>query len=73
VPVIVLTVAITLVSVVVGNSEYRAVFPWAAILPVLTGKYPAEFPTFAPIVSILTTSVIGTVGSFIALGRMDIS
>lgn len=73
VPVIIITVAITLVSVVIGNSEYQAVFPWTAILTVVTKKFPAEYPRAVPYVSIIGTSIAGFVASLAYFRRMDVA
>lgn len=72
VPVIVLTVSITLVSIVIGNSEYRAVYPWTAILPIMTGEFPVEYSRWVPYASILVTSLAGFVASLAWFRRMDI-
>lgn len=72
VPVIVLTVSITLVSIVVGNSEYRAVYPWTAIIPIISGDFPPEYSRFVPYVSILATSFAGFIASIVHFNRMDI-
>lgn len=73
VPVIVLAVCITLVSVVIGNSEYRAIFPWTAILPIMSGKYPEEYPRYVPWVSIFAASFAGFAGSIVYFKRMDVN
>jgi bacitracin transport system permease protein len=72
VPVIILTVSITLVSIVIGNSEYRAVYPWTAILPIMTGDFPVEYAKSVPYVSIIGTSLSGFVASIAVFRRMDI-
>lgn len=72
VPVIVLTVSITLVSIVIGNSEYRAVYPWTAIIPIMTGEFPVEYAKAVPYASIIATSLAGFVASIAWFRRMDI-
>jgi bacitracin transport system permease protein len=72
VPVIVFAVCLTLVSVVVGNSEYRSIYPWTAILPIISGKYPPEYPRFVPFLSISIATIGGYAASFLSFRRMDI-
>ncbi|HNY21397.1 MAG TPA: ABC transporter permease [Treponemataceae bacterium] len=72
VPVIAIIVSLTLVSVVIGNSAYQPIYPWTAIIPIVSGKPSAGFPPYAPYLSLFATSFAGFVLSFIRFCRMDI-
>jgi bacitracin transport system permease protein len=73
VPVIVLAVSVTLVGVMVGNSDYCDFYPWTAILSVVSGTPRSSGPFWVPCVSIAATSVAGYAGALLYFTRMDVT
>jgi bacitracin transport system permease protein len=73
VPVIIFTVCITLVSVMVSNSEYQAFYPWTAILSVVMKESRPPCSAIIPYASIYGTSLVSFVASLIFFERMDIT
>jgi bacitracin transport system permease protein len=73
IPVIVITVCLTLVSIMVGNSDYQALYPWTAILTIASTIGSTVYPPWVPYVSIISVSLAGLIGSFVCLNKLDIS
>jgi len=72
VPVLVLTVCLTLVSVVVGNSEYQSVWPWSAVWTILSNAFEGTRAPLAAYASVGCASAAGFVLSVVAINRMEI-
>src|SRR5699024_10950021 len=62
VPTIIFTVVITLINVMGGSSEHRALFPWAAAGDItnhtLHSTYPSEYSYTVIIVTALTGNIV---------------
>lgn len=72
VPVIVFAVSVTLVSVVVGNTQYGALYPWTAIIPIVVKSSASEYAGYVPWLSVAATSAGGYAAAFLKFDRMDI-
>lgn len=72
VPVIVFAVSVTLVSVVVGNTQYGALYPWTAIIPIVVRSGASEYPSYVPWLSFSLASLCGYAAAFLKFDRMDI-
>src|SRR5699024_11555933 len=63
VPTIIFTVVITLINVMGGSSEHRALFPWAAAGDIANHTLPSTYPPEYSYTAIIVTALTG----FIAL------
>lgn len=72
VPTIVFTIIITMVNVMIINSEYIALFPWSAAYVIVKGAFVPEFPPLYSYMAILITAVIGAAGTQLYFSRVDI-
>ncbi|CAM4221494.1 bacitracin transport system permease protein [Paenibacillus endophyticus] len=62
VPAIILTIVITLINVMGGNSEYKGLIPWTAAFDIVNGMLLPEYPAIFSYISIALPSI----GCFIA-------
>ncbi len=72
VPSLVFTIAITMVNVLIGNSEYRVLYPWSAVLVIANKDF---FPEYLPVysyISIFTTSLLGFIVAIIHFKKEEI-
>jgi len=72
VPTIILTVVITLVNVMAGNSEHRALFPWAAAGDIANDTLPPTYPAEYSYIVIAATALIGFITMIVFFRKMDI-
>lgn len=72
VPTIAVTIAITMVNVLISNSEYSALYPWSAILAIATNIFRPEYPPIYSYISIFITSIIGFIATVIYFKKVDI-
>src|SRR5699024_8297988 len=59
VPTIIFTVVITLINVMGGNSEHRALFPWAAAGDIANDTLLPTYPPEYSYIGIVSTALIG--------------
>lgn len=69
---IVFTIAITMVNVLISNSEYSALYPWSAILAIATNIFRPEYSPIYSYISIFITSIIGFITTVIYFKKVDI-
>ncbi|WP_291580311.1 ABC transporter permease [Clostridium sp. UBA6640] len=72
VPTIAFTIAITMVNVLISNSEYSVLYPWSATIAVATNIFRPEYPPIYSYISIFTTFIIGFIAMVIYFRRVDI-
>lgn len=72
VPTIVFTIGITMVNVLISNSEYSVLYPWSATLAVATNTFRPEYPPYYSYVAILATSILGIFAAVLYFKRVDI-
>ena len=72
VPTIVFTIAITMVNVLISNSEYSALYPWSATLVIASNAFHPEYPPIYSYISIFITSIIGFIATISYFNRIDI-
>src|SRR5699024_11784507 len=59
VPTIIFTVVITLINVMGGSSEHRALFPWAAAGDIANHTLPSTYPPEYSYTAIIVTALTG--------------
>jgi bacitracin transport system permease protein len=72
VPTIILTIVITLINVMSGNSEHRALFPWAAAGDIANDTLQPTYPAEISYTIIFATSIIGFIATIIYFKKMDV-
>lgn len=73
VPTIVFTICITMVSILIANSEYRVLYPWSAVETIAKKMFLPEYPPEYSYISIFVTSIIGFVATMIYFKKVDIN
>ncbi len=73
IPTVVFATVVTMANVMVANSEYRALFPWSAVLNVASNTYRPEYPPYYSMISIAITSLVGAVLTLIYFVKTDIN
>jgi len=72
VPTIIFTVVITLINVMGGNSEHRALFPWAAAGDIANNTLPLTYPPEYSYIGITATALIGFTAMIVYFKKADI-
>ncbi|WP_166243313.1 ABC transporter permease [Paenibacillus turpanensis] len=72
VPTIIFTIVITMINVMMANSEHRGLFPWSAVRDIVDGTLPVEHPPEFSYAVIAATSVVGLIASLVYFKRTDI-
>ena len=72
VPTIIFTVVITLINVMGGNSEHRALFPWAAAGDIANNTLPPTYPPEYSYIGIIATALIGFTAMIVYFKKVDI-
>ena len=72
VPTIILTIVITMINVMSGNSEHRALFPWAAAGDIANGTLQQTYPAEISYTIIFITSIIGFISAIVYFKKVDI-
>ncbi|SMO65699.1 ABC transporter permease [Melghirimyces algeriensis] len=72
VPTIIFTVVITLINVMAGNSEHRALFPWYAAGDIANDTLLPTYPPEYSYLSIAATSIIGFISMIVYFKKVDI-
>ncbi len=72
VPSIVFTVALTMVNVLIGNSEYRVLYPWSAVLVIAWHDFITQYPPVYSYLSIFATSLLGLLAAVIYFKKEEI-
>ena len=72
VPTIIFTVVITLINVMGGNSEHRALFPWAAAGDIANDTLLPTYPPEYSYIGIVSTALIGFIAMTVYFKRVDI-
>ena len=72
VPTIIFTVVITLINVMGGNSEHRALFPWAAAGDIANNTLPLTYPPEYSYIGITATALIGFTAMIVYFKKVDI-
>lgn len=69
---IVFTLVITMINVLIIQSEYLVLYPWTAVHVIATNSYIARFPEMFSFISIFVTSILGIIATFLYFKREDI-
>src|SRR5699024_7420831 len=72
VPTIIFTVVITLINVMGGSSEHRALFPWAAAVDIANHTLPSTYPRESSYTAIIVTFLTGFIGLIVYFQNSDI-
>src|SRR5699024_12796175 len=72
VPTIIFTVVITLINVMGGNSEHRALFPWAAAGDIANHTLPSTYPPEYSYTAIIVTALTGFIALIVYFKKADI-
>ncbi|ASC51675.1 MULTISPECIES: ABC transporter permease [Staphylococcus] len=72
VPTIIFTVVITLINVMGGNSEHRALFPWAAAGDIANNTLPLTYPPEYSYIAITATALAGFIAMIVYFNKTDI-
>src|SRR5690625_672176 len=72
VPTIIFTVVITLINVMGGNSEHRALFPWAAAGDIANHTLPSTYPPEYSYITITATALTGFIAMIVYFKKVDI-
>ncbi|GAB2571905.1 ABC transporter permease [Gracilibacillus alcaliphilus] len=72
VPTIIFTVVITLINVMSGNSEHRALFPWAAAGDIANHTLPPTYPPEYSYIIIAFTALLGFVVMVVYFQKADV-
>src|SRR5699024_3746126 len=72
VPTIIFTVIITLINVMGGRSEHRALFPWAAAGDIANHTRPQTYPPEYSYTAIIVTALTGFIALIVYFKKADI-
>ena len=72
VPTIIFTVVITLINVMGGNSEHRALFPWTAAGDIANHTLPSTYPPEYSYIAITATALTGFIAIIVYFKKVDI-
>src|SRR5690625_5551217 len=72
VPAIIFTVVITLINVMGGSSEHRALFPWAAAGDISNQTLPSTYPPEYSYTGIIVTALTGFIALIVYFKKADI-
>jgi len=72
VPTIIFTVVITLINVMGGNSEHRALFPWAEAGDIANNTLLPTYPPEYSYIGIAATALIGFTAMILYFKKVDI-
>src|SRR5699024_14371 len=72
VPTIIFTVVITLINVMGGNSEHRALFPWAAAGDIASNTLAHADPPEYSYTAIIVTDLTGVTAMIVYFKKVDI-
>src|SRR5699024_10824225 len=72
VPTIIFTVVITLINVVGGSSEHRALFQWAAGGDIANHTLPSTYPPENYYTAIIVTAITGFIALIVYFKKADI-
>src|SRR5699024_12174033 len=72
VPTIIFTVVITLINVMGGSSEHRALFPWAAAGDIANHTLPSPYPPEYSYTAIIVTALTGFIALIVYFKKADI-
>src|SRR5699024_7309040 len=72
VPTIIFTVVITLINVMGGSSEHRALFPWAAAGDIANHTLPSTYPPEYSYTAIIVTALTGLIALIVYFKKADI-
>lgn len=72
VPTIIFTVVITLINVMGGSSEHRALFPWAAAGDIANHTLPSTYPPEYSYTAIIVTALTGFIALIVYFKKADI-
>src|SRR5699024_12461446 len=72
VPTIIFTVVITLINVMGGNSEHRALFTWAAAGDIANNTLPLTYPQEYSYIAITATVLAGFLSMIVSFNHKDI-
>lgn len=72
IPTVVFTLIITMINVLIVQSEYYVLFPWSAIEVIITNSFIPKYPSEYSYISIYGTSIIGFIALPIYFKREDI-
>lgn len=72
VPTIVFTLILTMVNVLITNSQYVAIYPWSAVYVIMSKNFVPQYSPYYSYISILITSLVGTIASLLYFQREDI-
>src|SRR5699024_12573050 len=72
VPTIICTVVITLINVMGGKSEHRALFPWAAAGDLANNTLPLTHPPEYSYTAIIVTALTGFIALIVYFKKADI-
>src|SRR5699024_2455509 len=72
VPTILVTLCLTLVTVMGGSSEHRALFPWAAAGDIANHTLPSTYPPEYSYTAIIVTALTGFIALIVYFKKADI-
>jgi bacitracin transport system permease protein len=72
VPSIIVTIAITLVNVMLATSEHRGLFPWVAALDIANGTLDPKYPPEVSYIGIAVTCLLGWIASIAYFNKADV-
>ncbi len=72
VPPIILTIVITMINVMIANSEHKDLFPWTAILDIVNNELQLTYPPEYSYVIVTATSIIGFLTTIFYFKKVDI-
>src|SRR5699024_11824402 len=72
VPTIIFVVVISLINVMGGNSEHRALFPWAAAGHIANNTLPLTYPPEYSYIAITATALAGFIAMIVYFNKTDI-
>lgn len=72
VPTIIVTIVITLINVMTGNSEHRGLFPWAAAGDIANSTLQPTYPAEASYIIIGVIAIGGLIATILYFRKVDI-
>jgi bacitracin transport system permease protein len=72
VPTIIFTAVLTMINLMIINNEYKALYPWSAVLLIAENQFVPEYPPIYSFISIFVTAIAGFAATILYFKKVDI-
>lgn len=72
VPTIIFTAVLTMINLMIINNEYKALYPWSAVLLIAENQFVPEYSPIYSFISIFVTAIVGFAATILYFKKVDI-